>query len=103
MLMRALQAGNTAEPDLSTHDARPGDRFMLCSDGLTAVVADDTLRDMLTAVTGADATVAALIDLTRRGGAPDNVTCVVVDVLDRRRRPVVPQRRRLVTNAQAAS
>jgi protein phosphatase len=81
MVMRALQAGGAAEPDLSTQIAVPGDRFLLCSDGVTCVVAPDAVRDVLgTANTPADAA-RQLIAEAKRRQSPDDITCVVADVL----------------------
>jgi serine/threonine protein phosphatase PrpC len=81
MLMRALQAGGSAEPDLTPQPAVLGDRVLLCSDGVTSVVDPDAVRDLLaTAATPADA-VRALIDEAARLHSQDNVSCVVADVL----------------------
>src|SRR5882757_362107 len=60
-LMRALQAGGAAEPDLSVHHAAPGDRYLLCSDGVTCVVGPDLLHNALALPDPAEA-VARLID-----------------------------------------
>ncbi|MQA12242.1 MAG: serine/threonine-protein phosphatase [Pseudonocardiaceae bacterium] len=80
MLTRALQGGSSAEPDVTLHDAWPGDRYLLCSDGLTDVVSFDELRGALCARTDPDVVVRELINLANRGGGPDNISCVVVDV-----------------------
>lgn len=80
MLTRALQAGGAAEPDLTTLPAREGDRLLLCSDGLTVVVAPDQIRETLAAGTPRDA-VAALVEQAIGMQSPDNVTCVVADVV----------------------
>ena len=50
LLLRALDGRSVAEPDLSVHEAMPGDRYLLCSDGLSGVVSDETLRDTLSAI-----------------------------------------------------
>src|SRR5690606_26246227 len=50
LLTRALTASGHDLPDISTHDAAPGDRFLLASDGLTAVVPPSGLRDVLATV-----------------------------------------------------
>ena len=47
LLMRALDGREDVEPDLSVREARAGDRYLLCSDGLSGVVSDETLRDTL--------------------------------------------------------
>jgi protein phosphatase len=59
---------------------------LLCSDGLSGVVSKDTLRDTLT-IPDPERAVDALVDLALRGGAPDNVTCIVCDVVDAGRAP----------------
>jgi PPM family protein phosphatase len=82
MVTRALQAGGAAEPDLADHEAAIGDRFLVCSDGVTCVVPPDDVRDTLaTAGSPADA-VRQLIAEAKAARSPDNITCVVVDVVD---------------------
>jgi PPM family protein phosphatase len=82
LLLRALDGRSEAEPDLSVHDAMPGDRYLLCSDGLSGVVSDETLRDTLEAVADPEAATRELIELALAGGGPDNITCIVADVVD---------------------
>ncbi|MGH3255697.1 MAG: protein phosphatase 2C domain-containing protein [Streptosporangiaceae bacterium] len=82
LLLRALDGRSAADPDLSMHDALPGDRYLICSDGLSGVVSDETLRDTLDAVDGPDAATRELIKLANAGGGPDNITCIVADVVD---------------------
>jgi PPM family protein phosphatase len=82
LLLRALDGRSAAEPDLSVHEAMPGDRYLLCSDGLSGVVSDETLRDTLEAVADPDAATRELIELALAGGGPDNITCIVADVVD---------------------
>ena len=82
LLLRALDGRSAAEPDLSVHDAMPGDRYLLCSDGLSGVVSDETLRDTLEAVADPEAATRELIELAIAGGGPDNITCIVADVVD---------------------
>ncbi|MFM7211076.1 MAG: PP2C family protein-serine/threonine phosphatase, partial [Actinomycetota bacterium] len=81
LIMRAIDGLQPADPDLSVIEARAGDRFLLCSDGLTGVVSDEELRTILRE-TEPTATVIALVDLALARGAPDNVTVVVADVLE---------------------
>ena len=71
-----------AEPDLSVHDGRAGDRYLLCSDGLSGVVSDETLRDTLAGDEDPEAVTRQLIELALHGGGPDNITCIVADVVD---------------------
>ncbi|HXL91535.1 MAG TPA: protein phosphatase 2C domain-containing protein [Streptosporangiaceae bacterium] len=82
LLLRALDGRTVAEPDLSVHEAQPGDRYLLCSDGLSGVVSDETLRDTLAGFQDPDAAARQLIDLAIRGGGPDNITCIVADVVE---------------------
>ncbi|GAA2100296.1 MerR family transcriptional regulator [Streptomyces albiaxialis] len=80
LLARALGAVATSPPDLKLHDALPGDRYLLCSDGLSGVVPDADVRRTL-AGSGAPAdAVRALVGLSIAAGGPDNVACVVADV-----------------------
>lgn len=69
-------------PDLSIREAVPGDRWMLCSDGLSGFVPDDEIAEVLISVaTPADA-VERLVSMSMRAGSTDNITVVVADVLD---------------------
>lgn len=79
LLIRAIDGVNTVEPDLSIREVHPGDRIMLCTDGLSGVINDDEIREMLSRSDPPGA-VTALVDAAIERGAPDNVTCVVADV-----------------------
>jgi PPM family protein phosphatase len=82
LVMRALQSGTDAEPDLSVLEAEAGDRYLLCSDGLSDVVtSEETLRDTLIRIGDRNEAVEQLINLALRGGGPDNITCIVADVV----------------------
>ncbi|WP_066929120.1 PP2C family protein-serine/threonine phosphatase [Streptomyces sp. NBRC 110611] len=82
LLMRALGSGDHVEPDLSIREVRAGDRYLICSDGLSGVVSHQTLEETLASYHGPHETVQELIQLALRGGGPDNITCIVADVLD---------------------
>jgi serine/threonine protein phosphatase PrpC len=82
LLVRAIQTGGPAEGDLFAHHAQAGDRYLICSDGLTAVLTDETIAGVLAEHEDPDAAVDQLIDLTLRGGAPDNVSVVLGDVYE---------------------
>lgn len=82
LLMRALGSGERVEPDLSIREVRAGDRYLICSDGLSSVVSHQTLEETLASYQGPEETVQELIQLALRGGGPDNITVIVADVLD---------------------
>ncbi|HSR84031.1 MAG TPA: protein phosphatase 2C domain-containing protein [Streptosporangiaceae bacterium] len=82
LIMRALQGSTDADPDLAMHKALVGDRYLLCSDGLTDVVGDEAVHGVLSTVPDADQAVNQLIALAIRNGGPDNITCIVADVID---------------------
>jgi PPM family protein phosphatase len=83
VLMRVLSdVVDDVEPDLSMREAKLGDRYLLCSDGLSSVVSFDTLQDTMAAGADPAATCEQLVQLALRSGAPDNVTCIVADVVD---------------------
>ncbi|MCP2169794.1 MerR family transcriptional regulator [Goodfellowiella coeruleoviolacea] len=80
-LLRALTHGDPAEPDLHLREAHPGDRFLLCSDGLHGVLPEPAIRDTLHAADTPQRAADQLTDLVHAAGAPDNLACVVVDVV----------------------
>lgn len=82
LIIRALQGSTEADPDLAMHTAKLGDRYLLCSDGLTDVVGDEEVHEVLSTVREADDAVGRLIALAIRNGGPDNITCIVADVVD---------------------
>jgi protein phosphatase len=61
---------------------RPGDRFLLCSDGLSDYVDDATIGTVLREVADRKACATELITRTLEAGAPDNVTVIVADVTE---------------------
>jgi PPM family protein phosphatase len=81
LITRALDGRGEVEPDLSIREGRRGDRYLLCTDGLTGVVSEPTIREALMLPDPA-AAVDRLVDLALRAGGPDNVTCIVADVVE---------------------
>lgn len=89
LLIRALGQGADAARGLGRHDlrlreVRPGDRYLLCSDGLSTVVPVGEIRRLLSEGGEPEQTVRALIALANGSGGPDNVSCVVAEVRERR-------------------
>lgn len=80
MLSRALGGGRPVEADLALRTAVAGDRYLLCTDGLSAVVSRDDLQAAL-ALGDPEPAAQRLIDLAYAAGAPDNIACVVADVI----------------------
>lgn len=80
LIMRAL-TGHEVEPTLIMREARAGDRYLLCSDGLSDPVSHETIADAMRIADVAESA-DRLIELALRGGGPDNVTVVVADVVD---------------------
>ncbi len=81
LLLRAI-TGQDIDPSLTMREARPGDRYLLCSDGLSGVVSDETLAEVLSTYRDPRECADRMIDLALRGGGPDNITCIVADVVD---------------------
>ena len=78
IITRAVGANDTLEVDRLTGEALPGDRYVLCSDGLTAVLSDADIAECVRA--DFDAPGKALADLAVQKQTPDNVTALVVRV-----------------------
>jgi protein phosphatase len=80
MLTRVLGIGPISIDTFSI-ELQPGDRILLCSDGLTTLVADFTIEQILDAGEGVEPTSWALIEQANTAGGVDNTTVVVIDVL----------------------
>jgi protein phosphatase len=83
LLTRALD-GRDVDPEFSVREARAGDRYLLCSDGLSGVVSAETMAEALAIAEPREAA-DRLIALALRGGGPDNITCIVADIVDAER------------------
>ena len=90
--MRALDGTQAAVPDLSLHEVRPGDRYLLCSDGLTAVAPASGIHRVLRDAAEPAAAVRELISLANSGGGPDNIACVVADLVESAELAAAPPR-----------
>ncbi|WEO99682.1 protein phosphatase 2C domain-containing protein [Streptomyces sp. FXJ1.172] len=82
LLVRALGRGADGTPDMRLHDALPEDRYLVCSDGLSTVVATEEIRRALCGTREPEQAVRELIALANGSGGPDNVSCVVADVME---------------------
>jgi protein phosphatase len=83
VLMRVLgDVDASPEIDTGVLETQPGDRWLLCSDGLSSYVTDDKIKAALKSVSDPDAAANRLVKDALDQGAPDNVTVVIVDVGD---------------------
>ncbi|WP_327007182.1 BofC C-terminal domain-containing protein [Dactylosporangium sp. NBC_01737] len=91
LLTRALD-GRDADPEYSVRQVKTGDRYLLCSDGLSGVVSAETIESTLRDYVDPNQCAGRLIELALRGGGPDNITVIVADVTDEdivEERPIV--------------
>jgi len=80
MLTRAIGIGAEPVCDVDETDAQPGDLVLLCSDGLTDMVADAGIGALLGAAGSPEGAASALVDAANEAGGRDNVTVVVISV-----------------------
>ncbi len=81
LILRALIANRSYQADLELREARLGDRYLLSSDGLHEVADAEAVSRVLRTVTDPDEAASELIALAIAGGGPDNITCIVADVV----------------------
>ncbi|MGW4941096.1 PP2C family protein-serine/threonine phosphatase [Actinoplanes sp. NPDC004185] len=81
LLTRALD-GRDIDPEYSVRQVLKGDRYLICSDGLSGVVSAETIGESMRDIQDPQACVERLVQLALRGGGPDNITVVVADATD---------------------
>lgn len=82
VIMRVLgDVSGDPEIDIAIHDALPGDRWMLCSDGLTGPVPEAVMNRILTSKIPTEEVAELLVGEALEFGAPDNVTVVIADIV----------------------
>ncbi|MCZ7440565.1 protein phosphatase 2C domain-containing protein [Micromonospora sp. WMMC241] len=81
LLTRALD-GRDVDPEYSVRQVLPGDRYLICSDGLSGVVSADTIGDTMREYPDPQQCVERLVQLALRGGGPDNITVIIADATD---------------------
>jgi len=81
VVLRSLDGGPHQSFDVTDLDVRPGDRLLLCSDGLTDLVREDRIAEVLRLVDPHSAA-AVLTQSALLAGGKDNITAIVVDVVD---------------------
>jgi len=82
MLTQALRGDGDVTPVLQMYEVKKGDRYLLCSDGLSGVLMDKEIKIGLKKSDKEEA-IKFLIDATYINGAPDNVTILVADISDK--------------------
>ncbi len=82
ILTRALGIDSEVEVDWRGVEPFLGDRYLLCSDGLFNEVDNEAIVDVLTVIEDPDEAATELVRRANAGGGRDNITCVVVDVID---------------------
>lgn len=81
-ITRALGLEPGVQVDLETIDLRPGDRVMLCSDGLTTMVREDAIAGILGDGASAEEAARRLVECANEAGGADNTTVVIIDIED---------------------
>lgn len=92
VITRALGSDRNMLADLYEVDAFAGDRLLLASDGLTGMIPDDYIAELLSAERDPQAAAAKLVEAANRAGGYDNITVIVVDIDDTPAREVAPVR-----------
>jgi protein phosphatase len=80
VITRALGSRPDVEPDTYEVAATPGDRLLICSDGLHAMIEDPEIERLLDSAPDAETAVASLVEAANDAGGLDNVTAVVVEI-----------------------
>ena len=81
MLTQAFRGDGDVTPVLQMYEVKKGDRYLLCSDGLSGVLTEKEIKAGLKK-SNKDEAVKFLVDATYINGAPDNVTVLIADVSD---------------------
>jgi protein phosphatase len=82
IITRALGPEPEVEVDIQSVPSEPGDVFLLCSDGLTTMVGDERIRDLIVSSPSLDVATRSLIEEANRAGGRDNITVVLFEVED---------------------
>jgi len=78
VVTRAIGVSPEIDVDAMTLELQPEDQILLCSDGLTGVVSDEDITDVLEQVDDIDTALDQLVDMANEAGGPDNITAVLI-------------------------
>ncbi len=87
VVTRILGTDPDVDVDTFTVDGRPGDVFLICSDGLTTMIGDDDIGRVLTERSSLDDAAKELVQLANKAGGEDNITVVAFDLTDEPEEP----------------
>jgi protein phosphatase len=78
VITRALGMRETVQVDIRPHQIEPGDTYVLCSDGLSGMVTDQQIHDIVQNAKSLERAVAELVDQANRSGGTDNITTLLL-------------------------
>ena len=99
VITRALGMQDQVTVDLQSDDARPGDRYVLCSDGLSGMITDDEILRVVESTQDLTDACRQLVAMANEHGGEDNITCVIVRI---EQDPATPERIDVPDAAQRA-
>ncbi len=82
VIVRALGSEDSVEPDLEDHEFAPGDVLLLCSDGMSRYVKEGTMVEVVTRNAALEQSCDELIQAAKGGGSDDNITCLLLRVVE---------------------
>ncbi len=83
VIVRALGSDETVEPDLADHELTAGDLLLLCCDGLTQRLNDDSLLELANKTESLDQACDGLIQAAKEAGSDDNISCILIRAAER--------------------
>jgi protein phosphatase len=81
VITRALGMRETVQVDIRAHQIKSGDTYVLCSDGLSGMLGDDQMREIIMNAKSLERAVAELVDAANRAGGTDNITTLLLQCL----------------------
>lgn len=80
LLTRALGVGPDVKPDILIEEVQPGDKLVLCTDGLTSMLSDDELCEIVSSSLPPDTLASRLVHRANERGGSDNITVVIIQL-----------------------